>query len=163
MSKLETLIQKFTNDKSWNTEEQNGSRRFDSKIEWIEKMFMSYSQKFKINLDDLVDDFESKRTYSWPNYYQKCNFPDIVDIPDNLIFEDIEDFKSKKMKFKCPNCHNIFTDPQECEHRIKEDGICDWAAYGLLKSPHVVIIKSHSLIPVTVLEPVFRENKQGLS
>lgn len=38
MNKLDELLEKFRSDKGWNTENRDGSHRFDKEIEWIGRM-----------------------------------------------------------------------------------------------------------------------------
>jgi len=155
MKKLDALIEKFENDESWNTPENDGNKRFDEKLLWIRGMVKDYSKKLNIPVDDVVDSFEDARDYSWPNYYQKSNFPDLEKIEDVTVYETLEDFKNENKKFKCPSCGNEYHHPTQCEHRIKEDGICDWTAGGLFQiGLHHVIIKDKSLVPIGIFKPV---------
>jgi hypothetical protein len=158
MSKLDELISKFENDKSWNTPESNGGRRFDKDLIWIRGMIESYSKKLNIPIDEVVESFEKNRDYSWPNYYQKANFPDLDRIEDVSVYETLEDFKHENKRFKCPACGNVYGHPVLCEHRIKKDGICDWTAGGLFTfGLHHVVIKSNSLVPIGIFPPVKEE------
>jgi len=160
VSKLDELISKFENDKSWNTPERGGGRRFDKELIWIRGMIESYSEKLNIPLDEVVDSFEKNRDYSWPNYYQKAHFPDLDKLEAISVYETLEDFKQTNKRFKCPSCGNVYEDPTRCEHRIKEDGICDWTAGGLFQiGLHHVVIKDMTLVPIGIFQPVTENNK----
>lgn len=55
MNKLDELIEKFRNDKSWNTENKDGSHRFDKEIAWIEEMIKEYADFFKLPVNDVIE------------------------------------------------------------------------------------------------------------
>lgn len=155
MSKLDALIEKFENDENWNTPERDGGKRFDKKLAWLRNMIEQYAEKLHMPVDDVVDNFESNRDYSWPNYYQEANFPNLDKVEDITVYETLEDFKLENKKFKCPACGNIYIHPTQCEHRIKKDGICDWTAGGLFQiGLHYVVIKDKSLVPIAIFKPV---------
>lgn len=161
MNKLDELIIKFENDERWNTLERSGGRRFDKELIWIRKMIESYSEKLNIPIDEIVESFEKSRDYSWPNYYQKANFPDLDKIETVSIYETLDEFKQSNKKFKCPSCGNIYDHPTNCEHRIKKDGICDWTAGGLFQlGLHHVVIKSITLVPIGIFQPVKEETNE---
>lgn len=155
MNKLDTLIEKLTNDKGWNTLNSDGSRRFDKKLIWLRKMIIQYAEKLNMTIGDVVNSFEDNRDYSWPNYYQEANFPNLDKVDEVTIYETIDDFKKANKLFKCPACGNVYTHPYQCEHRVKKDGICNWTAGGLFKfGLHYVVIKEHSLVPIGIFKPV---------
>lgn len=159
MSKLDELLEKFRNDKNWNMENINGTHRFDKEIEWIAQMVKKYAEYFKMSEDEVVEIMEKERNYSWPNYYQKANFPDVSNFK-NLIgiyktFDEFYDYAKENWEgFLCPKCGTISTHPQECIHRIKKDGKCDWCSYGLLKSGERVIILESGFRAIPIFEPV---------
>lgn len=157
---LNELIETFKNDKSWNTENSDGSHRFDKKIAWIETMIKEYAERFNMPVDKVVELMENKRDYSWPNYYQEANFPPIDD--KNLIgvfetFEAFNEYATKHYKgFRCSKCGNVGIHAQLCEHRIMEDGKCDWTSYGLFESPTKVIILESGFASIPIFEPVMK-------
>lgn len=161
MDKLQELLEKFRNDESWNTENRDGTHRFDKEILWIESMFKDYAEKLSIPLDKVIDLIEGKRTYSWPNYYQEANFPTLDDKNLIGIFETFDSFRqhaeSSYQGFKCGACGNIGHHPQECDHRIDKDGKCDWTSYGLFKSWFSVIILEDGIKAIPIFEPVMKD------
>jgi hypothetical protein len=161
MDKLQELLEKFRSDKGWNTENGNGSHRFDKELLWIESMFNDYAEKLNMPLDEVVDTIEGKRTYSWPNYYQPANFPTFDSNGLIGIFDTFDAFqkhaKANYAGFKCGKCGNVGSHPQSCIHRLEKDGICDWTAYGLFKSGFSVIIREDGLKAIPVFEPVIKE------
>ncbi len=116
-------------------------------------MVEQYSKKLEMSIDEVVEVFESNRGYSWPNYYQPANFPNLEKIENIKIYETIKEFKEENNLFKCPSCGNVYTHPTKCEHRIKEDGICDWTAGGFFKiGLQNIIIKDISILPMAIFE-----------
>jgi len=163
MDKLQELLEKLRNDKMWNTENRDGSRRFDKEIAWIEEMIKQYSEKLGLSTDKTTELMEAQRDYSWPNYYQPANFPPLDS--DNIIgvFDTVDafnlHFKRTYKGFKCPRCGNIGRHPQECEHRIAKDGVCDWASYGLFKSGIQVVILESGIKPIDIFPPVPKDKE----
>lgn len=158
MSKLQELLDEFRNDKNWNTEYKSGGHRFDNEIAWIETMIKKYAETLKLPEDQVVELMEGKRDYSWPNYYQPANFPPLDS--DNLIgvFDTFEAFKKHAeinySGFRCGKCGNVGRHPQECDHRIDNDGKCDWTSYGLFNSGTSVIILENGLKAIQIFKPV---------
>jgi hypothetical protein len=165
MDKLHALLDEFTNDKMWNTKNSDGTHRFDKEITWIGKMVKDYAEKLNLPTDKVVEIMESKRDYSWPNYYQPSNFPGLNG--DGLIgvFDTFEAFREHAQKnykgFKCPHCGNIGHNPQECDHRVNKDGKCDWCSYGLFQSETTVIILENGLNTIPIFEPTLKENENA--
>jgi hypothetical protein len=157
---FETTIEKFTNDKSWNTLERDGSRRMTSKIEWIKERVKYYAETLSMSKDKVMEYFEKERNYSWPNYYQENKFPKIDSKTMVGIFDTKKDFFDKYPTFKCPKCGTISEYPSFCIHRKKEDGICNWTAGGLFRGPYSVIIKEIGIVPFAIFEPIEQDIKE---
>lgn len=161
MDKLQELLDNFKNDASWNTENRDGTHRFDEKILWIESMINNYAEKLNMSLDKVIELIEGKRTYSWPNYYQPANFPDFDSKGLFGVFETVEDFrqhiKANYRGFRCGKCGNVGSDPQECIHRSEKDGKCDWTSYGFFQSSIKVIILESGLKAIPIFEPVAKD------
>lgn len=162
MKNLKEVINSFREDKNWNTENKDGSHRFDKEIEWIEKMVNEYADYFKMTADEVISIMEEKREYSWPNYYQESNFPS-VDNFGKLIgiyktFDEFQTYAKEHWKgFRCPKCKNVGRHPQECDHRIEKDGKCDWCSYGLFESGKKVVILESGFKAIPIFEPVEKE------
>ena len=158
MDKLNQLLEQFRNDEGWNTVNADGTHRFDEKIVWIETMVKDYAEKLDMPTDAVVDLMEGKRDYSWPNYYQPANFPGVASDALYGVFDTYKDFRTESKRrwagFKCPKCGAISPQPQECLHRIKKDGKCDWCAYGLFRSGKGIIVKESGLELIPIFEPV---------
>lgn len=162
MDKLKNLIESFRNDKGWNTPNKDGSHRFDKEIAWIEEMIRSYAEALNMTTDEVVDIMENGRDYSWPNYYQPCNFPPLNDTNLLGVFKTFEEFRSHVKEnwqgYRCPKCGTISPHPQLCKHSLERDGVCDWCSYGLFKSDTSVIILESGLKAIPIFEPVPKED-----
>lgn len=161
MGKLTDLLQMFREDKNWNTPNRDGTHRFDEKIAWIKRMVNEYAESLNISTDECVEILERNRTYSWPNYYQKANFPGLDSREIYGVFETTEDFhkhsKTHWKGFRCPKCGDVSNHPQECTHRRKSDGKCDWCSYGLFRSEKGVVILQNGLNLIPIFEPIPKE------
>ena len=96
-------------------------------VEFIKTLCAEYSEFFKIDQVDLFKAFEKKRDYSYPNYYQRANFPKLEGV---TVFENEADMLSKidaKQGFRCPSCKGISKGPYICD----ASNDCGWKSYGL--------------------------------
>ena len=73
-----------------------------------------------------MESWEKNRDYSFLNYYQDCNQPNITS-DRAKIFKTLNDLKESisDKGFRCPSCNKISKSPYECT-----DG-CNWKVYGL--------------------------------
>ena len=147
---LQSVLEKFKNDKNWN----EGNQRFKKEIIWIEKMVNEYANKFDMTPDEVITIMEEKRTYSWPNYYQPANFPDVDKAKQFIgVFKTAKDFTDKYNKFICPSCGDETPSPQECIHRHNNDGVCDWCSFGLISGPCSIIILEKGFKATPIFKP----------
>lgn len=158
---LESVLNNFRNDTSWNTVEKNGTHRFDKEIKWIEEMVKEYAEFFHLSVDEVITIMEENRTYSWPNYYQKANFTDVSDFGELIgIYQTFDEFNEYSKEhwagFKCPRCGTIGSHPQLCMHRLNKDKICDWSASGLITAKDGVIILENGFKRIPIFEPVIK-------
>ena len=155
---LQEVLLKFKNDTSWNTND-----RFKDEIIWIENMVNDYAKAFSMTPDEVITLIEQKRDYSWPNYYQRANFPDI-NIKDQHfigVFKTGKEFMEKYDTFICPKCGDETPSPQECIHRHNKDGKCDWCSYGLFSGPYNVIILESGFKAIPIFKPKNYEVSHG--
>lgn len=158
--KLQEMLEEFRHDEVWNTPMGSG-HRFDKEIAWIEEMVKSYAEKLNLSTDRVAEIMEKNRDYAWPNYYQPANFPGLDN--KNLIgvfdtYAAFHDHAKKHWKgFICPKCKDISPHPQECIHRHKKDGKCDWCSYGLFRSWRGIVILENGLELIPIFEPVEKE------
>lgn len=162
---LESILNKFKNDTSWNTENKDGTHRFDKKLEWLENIAKEYAEYFHLSTDEVIAIMENNRTYSWPNYYQEANFASVSELKELIgVFKTFDEFynysKEHWKGFKCPRCGNISNDPQFCEHRTKGDGICDWTSFGLFTAKDSIVILENGFEKIPIFEPVSKEIKE---
>lgn len=78
MSKLDELLEGFRSDKGWNTENRDGSHRFDKEIEWIGQMINEYAEYFKMPVDEVVEIMEKKKDIFMAKLLSKSEFPGCI-------------------------------------------------------------------------------------
>ncbi len=163
---LTEVLNKFKNDTSWNTENKDGSHRFDEKLKWLEKTVKEYAKYFNTTEDEVITIMENNRTYSWPNYYQEANFKSVSDF-DSLLgiyktFDDFNNYSNEHWKgFKCPKCGTIGSHPQICIHRLNKDNKCDWVADGLFRAKDGIIVLENGFDVIPIFEPVHNNEGRG--
>jgi len=159
---VEEVIAQFCAETGWGFHGETTAMRFKKEIEWFRGMVKEYADFFGKTQDEMVAELEEKRSYSWPNYYQPVNFPSLEGIKSNPYFVGLfateADFanhaRANWIGFKCPKCGNIGSDPERCEHRKENDGICDWCAGGLFTSEWFIIVPSISYARIPIFQPV---------
>ncbi|MBM7717642.1 hypothetical protein MXL46_11600 [Heyndrickxia sporothermodurans] len=83
--KLKRTIQETIDSKrSFSTEEQ-----LWQKFNWIIERAEHYAQKTGLDTDEILNAWEEQRNYSWENFYQEANQPEIK--ADNVkVFNTLE-------------------------------------------------------------------------
>ena len=102
-------------------------------FKWIIDRAKHYAKKTGLSAGDILDSWEEQRDYSWNNYYQECNQPEIKG--DNVrVFETREDFQFslEDKGFRCPSCNHISQSHSDCDSgkEMTKGKICDWKSYG---------------------------------
>lgn len=110
------------------------------KFKWIIDRAKHYSEKTGIPMKDILNGWEKQRGYSWNNFYQEANQPEIKS-DKVIVVDNREDFFKKfpSKKFICPNCKGISTDPNTCNSGAmvnlingnKKKEKCNWCSGGL--------------------------------
>ncbi|KLU61871.1 hypothetical protein CEB3_c17890 [Peptococcaceae bacterium CEB3] len=107
------------------------------KFKWIIDRSKQYGQRLGLNWEDILDSWESRRSYWYMNYYQESNQPEIKG--DNVrVFNTVKAMLRSigEGGFRCPRCGGISTNPYTCNSgqplKGTKDGKCDWKIYGLL-------------------------------
>jgi len=114
--------------------------RYCDKFKWTIDRAKHYAEKTGIDWKDILKGWEEQRGYSWNNFYQEANQPEIKS--DNVIVvENKKDYLKRfpSKKFICPNCKGISTDPSRCDSGVKvklingtgKEEPCNWCAGGL--------------------------------
>lgn len=101
---------------------------------FLRKMLADYSKNLELPQADILAALESRRNYSAVNYYQAANFPTLDGVK---VFETQADLRAAipSMKFRCPACNGISTDPYTCNSGVVEKGkVCDWKTWGLFRT-----------------------------
>lgn len=115
-------------------ERSKGFHDYRGKLDWIVARANHYAEKTGIAVVEILDKWESLRTYWYMNYYQDSNQP-LLNSEKVKVFDTKDEFlKNVGKEFRCPACDGITTDPYECNSGIKTNGrVCDWKVYGLFK------------------------------
>ena len=102
------------------------AHRYCDKFNWVIDRAKAYGEATGLNWEDILDSWEESRHYWYMNYYQDCNQPDVKGDKVRL-FDTLVDFRASigDMKFRCPSCGKVTTDPYECKY-------CGWKIYGFL-------------------------------
>lgn len=108
---------------------------------FVRKMLTEYSAKLGLSQSSILEALEKRRDYCAPNFYQEANFPSLDKV---RIFADQSELKAAipSLRFTCPACNAISTDPYECNSgkpMLGKGGkpsneICNWKAYGLFRT-----------------------------
>ena len=163
---VEEIIQQFCEKENWGmSPNETTATRFAKELDWLREMVKEYAEFFGMTPDEMIAEFESKRDYSFPNYYQPANFPSLKRYKEDPYFVGVfatpEDFKRHAVEnwigFKCPNCGSIGNDPTQCKHRAANDRKCDWCASGLFQSEWFIIVRSIRYSRIPIFEPVAKD------
>lgn len=137
------------------------------KFKWVIDRAKHYSEKLGLNWKDILNSWENQRDYWYMNYYQEAHQPKIEG--NNVrVFETVDEMLASivEMKFRCPACGGISTDPYACNSglEIKKGKICDWKAYGLFGTlgKGVTVYCKDKLRSETIFMPVaWEEDTSG--
>lgn len=128
---LQTAIEALQKKESWSDPES--VKRFAKTITEICEHYAAFFNKKPIEIFKLI---ESKRDYSYPNYWQWANFPKLESVNIYETKQDLLDDVKPELGFRCPRCKGITMDPYECKSgkEMEKGKICDWKVYGFFKS-----------------------------
>ncbi|WP_305844070.1 hypothetical protein [Photobacterium leiognathi] len=108
-------------------------RHREASIKYITNKCNEYSQKLDLSPLQVFQALEKKRDYSYPNYYQEANQPNL-DGDRVFLFETqskLLETVQPEQGFICPSCSGVSKSPYNCDC-VKEDGKqCGWKSYGL--------------------------------
>ena len=153
LSSLKIAIQRDIEDNSIHSD------RLDNHLQWILDRATHYAEKLGTTQEKILEAWETNRTYWHLNYYQESNQPLITD-NQVKIYENKAEFISAigNEGFRCPSCHKISKDPQECT----QDG-CDWKSYGLFGTlgAGIKIIFKDNPYPIEIFKPIYLETEIG--
>lgn len=127
------------------------------KFKWVIDRAKQYGEKLGLNWEDILNSWESNRSYWYMNYYQECNEPEINS--DKVrVFETVDEMIGSigKKQFRCPACGGISTNPYACDN-----GECNWKVYGLFGDMNkgVFVYCKDRLKGETIFLPVAWERK----
>lgn len=128
------------------------------KLKWILDRATHYQEVTGIDKDKVLESWEKDRTYSWMNYYQDANMPELDE--KVKIYETVDDLKKDvgDKGFRCPACNGISNNPYACDsgQEMSKGKICDWKVYGLfggLGKEEVVYVKNKMAIN-SIFKPI---------
>ena len=105
---------------------------------FLREMLADYSTNLRLPPEHILAVLEKRRTYNAVNFYQEANMPNLKNV---RVFETQDDFKKAfpSMRFRCPFCNGITSNPYECNSGVKKvgrggDKACDWKTYGLFRT-----------------------------
>lgn len=135
------------------------SHDYRAKLKFAVKRAEHYAEKTGLEAADILDAWETDRTYWYMNYYQPCNQPEIKS--DNVrVFETKEDLLASigKPEYRCPMCGGISKSPYACDSgkEMEKGKTCDWKAYGLFGTlgKGISVFVKKELIIETIFMPV---------
>lgn len=108
--------------------------RVNPKFDWVIQRAEHYAEKLNLPIDDILIAWADSCNYSFMNYFQDANQPEIKG--DKVkVFDTVEQMiKSiSEKKFRCPACKGVSTNPYECNSgdEMSKGKTCDWKVYGL--------------------------------
>ena len=131
---MEQIIEKLKDEarRSWSGRE--GENRATKLENYLRTKLEEYSNALGIPQEDILKAWENDRDYSAINYYQEANQPSIKS-EKVKVFDTVDELLQAvgEMKFRCPACDGISTNPYKCNSGLElhEGKKCDWKVYGL--------------------------------
>lgn len=110
------------------------SHKYCDKFAWVIDRVKHYAEHTGLDPAEILDAWESERSYWYMNYYQDCKQPMLYN-KDVRVFDTIQDMLDSidKRAFRCPMCNGITTSPYTCNSGLEMSPgkICDWKSWGL--------------------------------
>ena len=115
-----------------------------SSVEFIIELCEEYAPHFNTTPVKIFLALEKQRTYSYPSYYARRNFPKLDEVHVFDTTSDMITALEPERGFICPDCNGVSSNPNKCDTGIKKEGqVCHWTSYGVFgtlnKGAHVVI------------------------
>lgn len=115
---------------------QTGEQRATRLESFLRELLPNWANVLGLTEPEILAAIESKRTYSAVNYYQRANFPLLEHV---TVYETQAAMQSAipSMRFRCPCCEQVSTDPYVCNSGANKKGsedVCDWKSYGLFSN-----------------------------
>jgi hypothetical protein len=145
------------------------SHKYCDKYKWVIDRAKHYAEKTNRTMEQVLEVWETNRSYWYMNYYQDCNQPELHSETIFKYDEWLEELKNrfgndaKNWAFKCPSCGNVQTindfiknnieDPNSkvyysCIGRYVKGIGCDWTLGGLFKINKVSVLQGAQVFPV---------------
>jgi hypothetical protein len=150
------------------------SHKYCNKYKWVLDRAAHYAEKTGKTIDEIMQVWETDRSYWYMNYYQECNQPLLTGDNVMMYHDWVSELKkrfgndSKQWAFVCPACGNTQTiqdfidlkieNPQDkvffsCIGRYTITKGCDWTLGGLLQINKQTVIKDGRATPVFEMAP----------
>jgi hypothetical protein len=145
------------------------SHAYCDKYKWVLDRAAHYAEKAGKTTNEVIEIWETDRSYWYMNYYQECNQP-LLTSESIINYDDwILELKArfgddpKQWAFVCPSCGNVQTIQHFIDHGLKglADNVyyhcigryvknigCDWTLGGLLKINKVSVMRNAQVFPV---------------
>lgn len=139
-----------------------------NKFKWVIDRAKHYGEKLGLNWMDILDSWETSRNYSYMNYYQDSNQPEIKG-EKVRVFESVDEMLKAigEKKFRCPSCGGISTSPYECNsgQEMSKGKVCNWKVYGLLgdMGKGIFVYCKDKLAGETIFMPASWEEKNHVN
>lgn len=111
-----------------------GEAGVNKKFDWVIERAKHYADKLDLPINDILISWVNDCNYSFVNYFQDCNQPEIK-VDKVRVFDTIEQMLESigEKRFRCPACNGISTDPYSCNSgELISNKKCDWKVYGFL-------------------------------
>lgn len=122
------------------SDERNKHHDYRGKFEWIIERAKHYAEKTGLTASEILNAWESKRTYWYMNFYQECNQPKIEG--DSVrVFDTVDEMLTAigNKGFRCPHCEGVSKSPYVCDSGVLVELMnakgslnpCNWKVFGL--------------------------------
>ena len=159
---MEKMIETIKDEarRSWSGE--IGEKRATEVEKYLRNKLKDYSDVTGLTQEEILKAWESHRNYSAINYYQECMQPSIKS-GRVKVFNTTEEMMASigDMKFRCPACEGISTNPYRCDSGIENKGkTCDWNVGGLFGDlgKGVFVYCKDKVIGETIFTPIAWED-----
>jgi hypothetical protein len=128
-------------EKDEGSDHSRHAHNYRGKLQWVVDRANHYAEKTGLDAADILDAWESKRSYWYMNFYQEASQPKIEGDAVR-VFDTTEDLLASigSMGFRCPYCKGVSRSPYKCDSGVElellesgapKTGVCNWKVYGL--------------------------------
>ena len=138
--------------------------KYCDKFKWVIDRANHYAEKIGLDPINILNAWESQRSYWYMNFYQDSKQPEIKE-GNVRVFDTINDLSLSMgdQGFRCPACKGIASSPYECDSGLEmsKGRICDWKTYGFLGTlgKGVSVFVKEKIAVQTIFMPIAWEKK----